>query len=181
MVIGQILGVEPVIAFMDKAGSNVHQVLRTEVRQLAVMLMGYVKTNKLTGEVLHVKTGRLRRSITAKVTEGGTLISGVVGTNVEYAAAHEFGVNQFKIVTVRAYLRRCKSRDRYKMKKGKYFSLQGAAAKVTLAAEGMAYVHSFSRNQHTKLPERSFLRSALEELGPGIREDLAAAVMGAMK
>ena len=54
MVIGQLLGVEPVMAFMEKAGSNVHQVLRTEVRSLAVMLMGYVKTQKLTGEVLHV-------------------------------------------------------------------------------------------------------------------------------
>ena len=182
MIIAQLVGVEPVISFMERGGSRLHDVLRTEVGKLAIMLMGYVKSNKLSGEVLKNQTGTLRRSINAKVVESGaSLISGRVGTNVVYAAAHEFGVDQFKMVTVRAYLRKCKSRNAYTMKKGKFYSLQGAAGKVKLAAQGVAFVHSFTRNQHTKLPECSFLRSALNELGPDIRADLQAAIMGALK
>jgi len=182
MVIAQLLGVERVVSFMEQAGSNVHEVVKTEVRNLAVMLMGYVKTSKLSGDPLHVQTGRLRRSITSRVVEEGAgLVSGVVGTNVVYAAAHEFGVDMIKQCTVHAFVRKCKSRNVYTMKKGKYFSLQGAVSMVKLSAEGIAHVGEFQRMQHIKLPERSFLRSALNELGPEIRADLAAAIMGCLK
>ena len=181
VMIAQLLGVEKVVTFMEQAGSNLHPVMRAEVKNLAVMLMGYVKSNKLSGDVLHVQTGRLRRSITSRVEEQGSLISGVVGTNVVYAAAHEFGVDETKDVTVHAYLRRCKSRNRYAMTKGRYFSPEGALKKLKLAAQGIAYVHEFTRKQHIKLPERSFLRSALDELGPGIQADLTAAMWGALK
>src|SRR6266850_8343032 len=42
----------------------------------------------LTGAVLRVKTGRLRQSIQSQVNPDH---SGTIGTNVEYAAAHEYG------------------------------------------------------------------------------------------
>lgn len=37
-------------------------------------------------------TGRLRQSITHRVVRNGSIVEGQVGTNVEYAAAQEFGV-----------------------------------------------------------------------------------------
>ena len=181
MVIGQLLGVERVVLHFSQKESEVARVLRTEVRDLAIMLMGYVKADKLSGEVLHVQSGRLRRSITSRVEGAGPLVAGVVGTNVVYAAAHEFGIDQIKDCTVHAYLRKCKSRNVYAMKKGRYFSLSGAAAKVKLVAEGVAFVHEYTRHQHIKLPERSFLRSSLRELGPDIRADLLAAIEGALR
>ena len=185
MVIGEILGVEKVVAFVGSRGPEVSKVLRLQVRNLAVMLSSYVKTNKLTGEVLKVQTGRLRRSITSKVLEQGSLVSGLVGTNVEYARAHEFGVDKFKVVTVRDYIRKCASRNSYGIKRGGAIKdgsgkTTGHALKHYLSAEGIAHVHSFQRNQHTKLPERSFLRTALAELAPGIREDLANAIRKAL-
>ena len=180
MVIGELLGVEQVVSFHDRAGTNVTAVLKAEVRDMAVMLMDYVKTSKLSGQVLHNQSGRLRRSVTAKVEGDYGLITGIVGTNVEYAAAHEFGVDKHKIVTVHAYLRKCKNRNTYTMKAGKYFSPQGAAKLLKLSSQGVAFVHEFQRNQHTKLPERSFLRSALEELGPDIHADLRETVLKAL-
>lgn len=168
MVIAQLLGVEKVLSVMEQAGSNVHQVLRSEVRSLAIMLSGYVKTDKLSGEVLHVRTGRLRRSITFRVDEQGSLISGVVGTNVEYAAAHEFGMDEHKSVTVREYQRTQHSK-----------AISDWRRKHKMAV-GMVTVHSFTRNQHIHLPERSFLRSALAELGPDIRADLESAIRRAI-
>ena len=180
MVIGQLLGVEKFVATMGSRQGEVVKVLKTEVRNLTVMLMGYVKASKLSGEVLHVQSGRLRRSITGRVEAGGTLVSGIVGTNVEYAAAHEFGIDKHMPVTVHAYLRKCKSRNTYIMKKGKYFSPQGAAKLMKLSSQGVAFVHEFQRNQHIHLPERSFLRSALADLGPDIRADLQEAIFKAL-
>ena len=43
----------------------------------------------LTGGVLRVDTGRLRQSIVTDVSQDGT--SARIGTNVEYAAIHEYG------------------------------------------------------------------------------------------
>ena len=179
MVIGQILGVEKVVTHLETQRADVQRVLRSEVRKLAIMLAGYVKTNKLTGEVLHVQTGRLRRSITFTVQDDGGLVSGLVGTNVEYGRAHEFGVDMHKRVTVREYLRRTKA----SLKAAKRIGWRGKnrIAVSRSAMLGAALVHSFTRDQHIKLPERSFLRSALAELAPGIREDLIAAVRGALK
>lgn len=37
-------------------------------------------------------TGRLRQSITYRIDNDGSRVDGVVGTNVEYAAAQEFGI-----------------------------------------------------------------------------------------
>lgn len=46
----------------------------------------------LRGQILHVKTGRLWQNIQTEVSEtGGDVVTGKVGTNVEYAAIHEFG------------------------------------------------------------------------------------------
>ena len=43
------------------------------------------------GQVLHARTGRLRRSITSRVEDKGSLIVGTIGTNVEYARRWEEG------------------------------------------------------------------------------------------
>jgi phage gpG-like protein len=184
MVIAELLGGPQVLNHLTSLPEEAQRVLKSEVRSLAVELAGYVKESKLTGEVLHVRTGRLRRSITFRVDEQGSQITGIVGTNVEYAAAHEFGVDMFKMVTVREYLRKCKSRNRYAITRGRAFTAEdgskGHMLKRVVSAEGVAVVHSFNRNQHIVLPEKSFLRSALKDLGPEIREDLEAAVRRAV-
>lgn len=178
MVIGQILGVEKVVTALGDKKGRVRVALQVKVRELAIMLAGYVKMMKLTGEVLHVRSGRLRRSITYQVQTDGTIVSGLVGTIVEYARAHEFGVNKVMAVTVRDYLRRTKTSMREARKIGWRGKYRMAIARE--ATMGATLVHSFTRQQHIKLPERSFLRTSLNELGPGIREDLAVTVRGAI-
>lgn len=59
--------------------------------QVVVMLMSYVKQKKLTGQVLKVKSGTLRRSISGKVEGSGRYTWGEVGTNVKYGVFWELG------------------------------------------------------------------------------------------
>lgn len=168
MVIGQILGAGKVVSLLGVKGKEAAAVLKLEVGQLAGQLSRHVKADKLTGQVLHVQTGRLRRSITYKVeTEPGS-IWGLVGTNVVYARAHEFGVDKFKVVTVHEYLRRTVS------------SGVGTWRKKHGMSVPMATVHSFQRHQHIKLPERSFLRTALADMAPEIRVQMEQSIRKAV-
>jgi hypothetical protein len=83
-----------------------------------------------------------------------------------------------KQVTVREYLRRTKASFRAAGKIGWRGNYRKQLARES--SMGAALVRSFTRNQHIKLPERSFLRAALAELGPEIRADLEAAVRRAL-
>lgn len=86
--------------------ANMLAALKTEIRRIAVDVSGHVKDKKLSGQVLKVQTGRLRRSINFRVGESETGIEATVGTNVEYARVHEFG---FKgTVNVKAHMRKGK-------------------------------------------------------------------------
>ena len=61
------------------------------VEREAIRLTAYVKENKLTDQVVRVRTGRLRRSITYRYLEDGANFQAFVGTNVSYARALENG------------------------------------------------------------------------------------------
>jgi len=143
MIKGVVVGGEAVAARFNAMPDALQARLRVLVTKATIGVQRRAK-EKLNGEVLNVRTGRLRRSITQRVTESAGKVEGIVGTNVEYAHAHEFGFQGN--VTVKEHLRRLKASGR------------------------QAIVRAHSRN--VNLPERSFLRSALRELEPEIIESL---------
>jgi len=60
--------------------------------QAAILLQGSIKKDFLSGQVLNVRTNRLRSSVTYTNPEGspgGRFLK--VGTNVKYAPIHEYG------------------------------------------------------------------------------------------
>lgn len=122
-----------------------------------------ITAGKLRGEVLRRISGKLIGSWAAKVPP--TALSdgwlGGAGTNLNYAIAHEFGVDKTKSVQVRAHNRRQASRDTYRKSAANY---RRGGTGVVLASEGMAVVHTFTRQQHTVLKERRYARSSLEEI-----------------
>jgi phage gpG-like protein len=127
------------------------------VQRLAIDIQGYVKTDKLSGQVLHVRTGTLRRSINQSVKQDGKRVLGVVGTNVKYARAHEYGFSG--TVDVKAHLR----------------TISQAFGRP-LATPATQNIRAYSRK--VNLPERSFLRSAIKDFEPKILERLRAAARG---
>ena len=115
-------------------------------------LQAHVQKDKLSGQVLKVRTGRLRASVTSKVTEQPDAVVGIVGTNVEYAPPHEFGYSG--VQSVEAYTRRTPS--------GR-----------------IANVKAFTRQMN--LPERSFLRSSLADQADAVRAELEKGVANAVR
>lgn len=131
-------------------------------------LIERIKAGKLRGQVLNRISGTLLRSWAAKVPPAaltdGWLGGG--GTNLNYAIAHEFGVDKTKSVQVKAYTRRQESRSTFR--RGAKTNLKtGDTSGVQ--AQGIAFVHSFTRQQHTVLKERRYARSSLEEIRDKIR------------
>lgn len=160
MLRGEVLGGEEVAGYLHAAGTRLGQGLTTSVGRLTLKLLTRVKADKLSGQVLQVRTGRLRRSINQRIDGAGTThVSGTVGTNVSYARAHELG---FKgTVPVRESLRT----------QVKAWGRDIEPIKVTVKA------HSRKVN----MPARSFLRSALQDMQPEIVRELGLAVDGAIK
>lgn len=114
-----------------------------------------VQADKLSGQVLQVRSGVLRSSIATTIADGGESVSATVGTRVWYGKLHEYGLKALtghdRIYPVRAKALRFEIGGRVLFRK----SVRGA-------------------------PERSFLRSALAEMAPELAPRVAEAVAEAM-
>lgn len=138
---------EGILARIAGAPAAMMARLVREVERLSIALQSYVKSDKLTGQVLHVRTGTLRRSINRRLEKTDTSVTAIVGTNVRYARPHEFGFQGQ--VDVRGHTRQARS--------------------------GAATAQEISVRAHTRrvsMPVRSFLRSALQDKEQEIRTDL---------
>jgi len=147
-----------VIASFDHMTEDVHDALVKACRELSRDVANLVR-RKLTGEVLNVRTGNLRRSIFEDVQDLGTAVFGRVygAADVPYGTIHEFGgsTNAHEIVA--------------------------RNAKVLHFIMGGEDVYR-RRVMHpgAKMPERSFMRSSLTDMRTEIEDRLRAAVLGAV-
>jgi phage gpG-like protein len=146
-----LVGGQELQAKFTQAAQGAMQAVQEGV-QRGCLIVQKCSKEKLSDDVLHVRTGRLRRSINVALTASGNAVVGSVGTNVAYAGVHEFGFDG--TVTVRAHLRLAKS---------------GKAVPVR------------EHPMHMHMPERSYLRSALQEMAPDVREAIQTAVMAKLQ
>lgn len=137
-------------ALFDKLDSLKKGILiKRSLDQSAKYLIGWIKKNRLTGpkpRYLGVDTGRLRSSISSSKSEKtaeGFVVR--IGTNVDYAEAHEFGFQGR--VTVSAHIRT-------QRKKVKLF---GKTKKIR---SGDSHVRTHSRQMNIKA--RPFMRPSIE-------------------
>lgn len=143
---GHVTGGRETAKKLRGEGKQVREAVRKTMGRLVLELLVKVKRDKLSGQALNVRTGRLRRSITRRVEVNGNDVDGIVGTNVEYGKFHEYGRS------IKADLK--KQRDGFK--------LGLTASKPALSADD--------------LPPTSFLRSALKEVKQHNREEIERAV-----
>jgi phage gpG-like protein len=150
--------------------------LKNSMLRAVIMLQAYIITTKLSGDPLHVKTGRLRRSIHHEVQETSTGLEAQVGTNVPYAFLHEYGWSGI----VPAHMRRIAyNANKRSSNYGERITLRKALSPKMLAHSMISEVEVKAHKM--VIPERSFLRSALAELSPYIFHDLEAATAKAMR
>ena len=121
---------------------------------LVIALSNKIKFEKLSGQVLKNRTGTLRRSITPQpVQSNGAVLTGEVTTNLEYAAIHEFGG---------------------KTKPHDIFPKKGRALAFMMG--GKQIIVKSVKHPGSVIPERSFMRTALKEMEPKIKEAFESAI-----
>lgn len=146
---------------IDSVTPSLKTNLDRAIAELCIRLSIKVKRDKLSGQVLNVRTGRLRRSITYRVAQAGTLtVAGYVGTNVKYARRFEKGFTGTE--TVKEHLRK-----------------QTKAWGRPMDPPKEVTVRSFSRQ--VDVPAKSFLASALTEMRPEVRAGIDTAVKASIK
>lgn len=160
MIQFQVLGGDTLAFTLRQYAPKIQSALESSIGKATLRLQGYVMANKLSGQVLNVRTGNLRRHIDQFVNVSDKQITGLVGTNVRYGVAHEYGFSG--TVTVKAHMRLIKQAFGKPLKQPRYVQ-----------------VKAYSMN--VKLPERSFLRSALRDLQPQIEANIQQAIQGAIE
>lgn len=144
-------------ALVLKAGrmpAAVKERVRRVVTEEALRTEARIK-EKLSGEVLNVRTGDLRRSITHRVEEDAESVTGRVFSSgdVKYAAIHEFG-GTIQIPEI--------------------FPKNGQALHFFVGSSEVFAAHT--RAHTVTMPERSYMRSTLRERSTDIKEALIGAV-----
>jgi HK97 gp10 family phage protein len=151
----ELVGDKELVARLDAMPGRVRDGLVRAVARLGLELQKKVQDEKLSGQVLHQRSGALARSIDTQVSQTETAVSASVGTAVRYARFHEYGVAHPWLIQART------------------------ARALRFLVGGRVIFRRYVR--HPPLPERSFLRSALKEMRPEIEEGLRAAVAEAIR
>jgi phage gpG-like protein len=155
MITIELVGDRECAARLDAMPGRVKDGLARAVARLGLELQRKVQAEKLTGQVLKVRTGSLRSSINTQFVEGVDQIAASVGTNIRYARLHEYDVGHPWLIAA-------------KSAKALRFEIGGRVI--------------FRRSvRHPPLPERSFLGSALREMQPTIEAGLREAVAQAIR
>ena len=156
-----LVGDTAVEARLDALPDKLRKALRSKIHALTLNLEGHIKADKLSGQVLNVVTGRLRRSIFSKMDETETEIVGTVASSgdVKYAGRHEYGFSG--VETVQAHNRTIK---------------QAFGREISPKT---VHVKQFER--HANTPERSFMRTALADQRDEIKAGIEKAIVEALQ
>lgn len=96
MIAGYVSGEGEVAIHFAEYSASLSREVDAATKRLTVKLQTKVKTEKLTGQVLGVRTGRGRRSIQQTTFREGDKSIGVVSTNVFYMIGWETGWANWK-------------------------------------------------------------------------------------
>ena len=151
----ELIGGDALVTALRQWTPRLQKEIEASIGRSVLRLQLHIKANKLTGQVLKVQTGTLRRSIDQVVTTSGNSVTGQVDTNVRYGIMHEYGFSG--TVQVKAHMREIKQAFGRPLKEPKFVQVRAHSANVNF-------------------PERSFLRTALRDLKPDIESDLKASI-----
>jgi phage gpG-like protein len=150
----EVRGLEETRAQLDAYPAALQAALSARATELAAALADLVKNGKLSGAVLNAVSGALSNSISASVTTNANGVLASIGSegDVKYAAIQEYGgkTSAHEILPVKANVL------------------------AFVAGDGQHFAH---RVEHpgSVIPERSYLRSSLDDMKDEILAALADA------
>jgi hypothetical protein len=161
-VIGlKITGATEVIERLGAMPEKVRLAAKSSLDMWALELAGYIKADKLSGQVLNRRSGKLSSSVYPAKSETSTSVSGGAraGLDVPYAKAHEYGFQGNVVVTI-------------------HHRMQTMAWGKPMKTPREVLVNQYS--SQVNLPERSYMRSALQDKAADGIAELRAAVKEAI-
>jgi len=154
-------GDQALIAKIGRMPDSLYRAMKAKLLALALKLQRKIVTEKLSGQVLHKRTGALASSIDHKwISESKNNLIIAVGSlkSVPYAAIHEFGG------TTRPHI------------------IEPVKAEVlAFVAGGKQRFAKIVHHPGSKIPERSYIRSSLEEMKDEIVEGIKEAGVEGIK
>ena len=171
VISGRVLGVEQIVRRFSVAPVGLAERMRVAMRVMGTKIENTAKRDKLTGQVLHVRSGRLRRSVNTQYSDDGTTFTASTGSNVSYGAAWELGWD--RVANVHAFVRRQKSRNTRGATGG---LTKSGKPKAGVVSSGIAFVSAHQR--HTQQAARPWLRPSLEANRAEARRRLTLAIQG---
>jgi len=154
MFSAELDGLDETAARLDAYPAALGAALASKAAELAAALADLVSNDKLAGSVLNARSGALRASIAADVSADGDGVRASVGSNgdVKYAAIQEFGG-----------------------KTAAHEILPVKAQALSFVAGGALRFARRVEHPGSLIPERSYLRSSLDEMSGTIVAALAEA------
>ena len=147
-------GVDALRTRLDAYPAALASELAAKAQELAGALVDKVKYEKLAGQALQSRSGALAASIAAEISGDGEDVAATVGSfgDVKYAAIQEYGG-----------------------KTGAHEILPSKASVLAFVADGAMRFARRVEHPGSLIPERSYLRSSLDEMSAEIVAALAAA------
>jgi hypothetical protein len=158
VISAELLGDGPALDRLHALPDTAKAGLARAIAKLGIALQGNVQQDKLSGEVLKVRSGALKSSIDVQIDKSAAGVTATVFSDLDYAAAQEYGFSG--TVNVRASLRLIKQA----------FGHPIATKTVSVRAH----------TRQMDLPARSFLQSALDDMAPNISVDIQDALREAI-
>lgn len=151
-----VTGDRQIVERLRSLPPSLQAILQAKTTRLALKLQAHVQLDKLSGQVLNIRSGALKASISNEVTTEASAVYGRVFSSgdVKYAAIHEFGG------TIPAH-----------------DIVPNKAQALAFMAGGKQVFAKIVHMPAVNMPERSFLRSSLADMAAEISATLKAAVI----
>jgi phage gpG-like protein len=156
VITAAVVGADALAGRLEAMPRRLASALAQEASRLGEELRAAVERN-LSGGVLQQRSGRLASSIAMSVALSGGAVRATLGSDVPYAAIHEYG----GVIPAHQILPK-------------------SARALAFPWQGRGRLFRRVEMPPVRMPERSFLRSALAEMEPEIRAAMADAASRAV-
>lgn len=158
MITVQVTGAQDIEAYLHDLPDRIRAEGLVSVEDIIAELVSYTANDKLSGQVLQVQSGRLRNSLNGSAQIQGDLVVGTAGSyGVPYAGIQEYGGQT-------------PAHDIF----------PNTAAALSFLWHGQSMIFSRVHHPGSKMPERSYLRSALLDMHDVILAELRDGVIRAV-